>query len=353
MRNKEKILVVDDNAINLAIIEELLDDDYLVEMAENGHEALEIASQFHPDLILLDIMMPGIDGYETCRRLRADPVMGKAKIIMVSAKAMLADRLEGYEAGADDYLIKPFDEAEFLAKIKVYLNLKSIEEVDQLKDDILTLISHETFTPLNGILMSTEMLQKGTCSDDEAHELIHIIHESAEILNTFMRKIMTFSSLKSGTYNLELQEGSLVSIINTICKKLNDQITNKHITINKNIQANPPLILDLKQIETVVANVLDNAIQFSSEGAQIDISILLEGKNIVLTIQDHGIGITPEKLPFVFEPFHEMDIHHHSKGHGLGLAMSKLIIEKHQGSIQIESEPGDGTRVTIQLPVQI
>ena len=352
MRNKEKILVVDDNAINLAIIEELLDDDYLVEMAENGHEALEIASQFHPDLILLDIMMPGIDGYETCRRLRADSVMGKAKIIMVSAKAMLADRLEGYEAGADDYLIKPFDEAEFLAKIKVYLNLKSIEEVDQLKDDILTLISHETFTPLNGILMSTEMLQNGACSDDETYELIHLIHESAVTLNTFMQKIMTFSSLKSGTYNLELAEGNLVSIIDTICKELDDQITNKHITINKNIQANPPLILDLKQIETVVANVLDNAIQFSSEGAQIDISILLEGGNIVLMVQDNGDGIVPEKLPFVFEPFHEMDIHHHSKGHGLGLAMSKLIIEKHQGSIQIESNPGDGTQVTIRLPIQ-
>ena len=352
MKRKDKILVVDDNAVNLAIIEELLDDAYLVEMAENGHEALEIASQFHPDLILLDIMMPGIDGYETCRRFRADPVLCKAKIIMVSAKAMLADRLEGYKAGADDYLTKPFEEAEFLAKIRVYLNLKSVEEVEQLKDDILTLISHESFTPLNGILMSTEILQKGKSSDDEARELIQIIHESAEILNTFMKKIMTFSSLKSDTYNLELKEGSLVSIVDTVCKNLSDDLSKKHITLNKNIQANPPLVLDIKQIETSVANILDNAIQFSPEGGQIDISIMAQEQKIVLTIQDQGIGIDPKKLPFVFEAFHEMDIQHHSNGHRLGLAMSKLIIEKHQGSIQIASKPENGTRVSIQLPIQ-
>src|SRR6266705_2169784 len=124
-----RILIVDDHPINVAILEEILGDDYPLQTATCGEEALAIAPDFQPALILLDIMMPGIGGYETCRRLRAHPALRYSKIIMVSARALVAERLQGYDVGADDYITKPFDEEELVAKVRVYLRLRSLEEV--------------------------------------------------------------------------------------------------------------------------------------------------------------------------------------------------------------------------------
>jgi CheY-like chemotaxis protein len=137
MQRQDRILIVDNNPVNVAILEEMLGEGCHLATAASGEEALALTSDFRPDLILLDIMMPGIDGYETCRRIRATPALRHTKIIMVSAKALVAERLQEYEAGADDYVTKPFEEEELLAKVRVYLRLKSIEEVDQLKYDIL------------------------------------------------------------------------------------------------------------------------------------------------------------------------------------------------------------------------
>ena len=134
MQRQSRILLVDDNPTNLAILEEMLDDEYRWEAATSGEEALEIAPDFQPDLILLDVMMPGINGYETCRRIRANPALRNVKIVMVSAKALVSERLEGYDAGADDYLTKPFDEKELLAKVRVYLSR------EQMKREIMEML---------------------------------------------------------------------------------------------------------------------------------------------------------------------------------------------------------------------
>ncbi len=134
MQRQSRILLVDDNPTNLAILEEMLGDEYRWEAATSGEEALEIAPDFQPDLILLDVMMPGINGYETCRRIRANPALRNVKIVMVSAKALVSERLEGYDAGADDYLTKPFDEKELLAKVRVYLSR------EQMKREIMEML---------------------------------------------------------------------------------------------------------------------------------------------------------------------------------------------------------------------
>ncbi len=121
MQAQYKILVVDDNDTNLAIFEELLAEDYDIRIATTGGEALEIAPGFQPDLVLLDVMMPGIDGYETCRQMRRDTSLQRTRIMMVSSRAMESEKLEGYQAGADDYITKPFDEEQFMAKVRAHL----------------------------------------------------------------------------------------------------------------------------------------------------------------------------------------------------------------------------------------
>jgi DNA-binding response OmpR family regulator len=131
MPQHSTILIVDDHPSNVALLEEILGDDYQLKTATCGEEALAVAPDCQPDLILLDIMMPGLDGYETCRRLRAHPLLRQPKILMVSAKALVSERLHGYEAGADDYITKPFDAGELLAKVRVYLRLKTAEDAEQ------------------------------------------------------------------------------------------------------------------------------------------------------------------------------------------------------------------------------
>ena len=129
MQEKRKILAVDDNLTNLAVVEELLGSHYVLMTASTGEDALKIAQEFQPDLIVLDIMMPGIDGYEVCRQMRMNPSLRYTKIIMVSVRATVAERLKGYQAGADDYLTKPYDEEELLAKIRAHLRLKAFEAI--------------------------------------------------------------------------------------------------------------------------------------------------------------------------------------------------------------------------------
>ena len=149
MQAKNKILVVDDNLTNNEIIQEILSEDYDLRITTTGEEALKIATDFRPDLVLLDIMMPGMNGYEVCRRLRASSNLMHTKIILVSAKKMTSERIEGYKAGADDYIIKPFDEDEFRAKVNVYLRLKSIEEIDLLRRNFTTTVAHEMRNPMH------------------------------------------------------------------------------------------------------------------------------------------------------------------------------------------------------------
>ncbi|MFQ5501953.1 MAG: response regulator [Phycisphaerae bacterium] len=158
MEPKSKILAVDDSPTNVAVMQEMLGEEYTLKTAASGEEALEIANDFRPDITLLDIMMPGIDGYEVCRRMRATPSLRQTKIIMVSAKALVSERLEGYAAGADDYITKPFAEDELQAKIRVYLRLKNVEEVDQLKNGVVSLLGHEMRSQINGILLPTTLL---------------------------------------------------------------------------------------------------------------------------------------------------------------------------------------------------
>lgn len=136
MQTEGKILAVDDDPNNIAILEELLDDNYELKISSNGEQALEIAREFLPDMILLDIMMPGLDGYEVCRRLREHHTLKDTKIIMLSARAMNSEQLEGYRAGADDYITKPFEGDEFLEKVHIHLYSKNTEEFDRIKRDI-------------------------------------------------------------------------------------------------------------------------------------------------------------------------------------------------------------------------
>jgi signal transduction histidine kinase len=346
-----KILVVDDDSLNLEILEEILAEKYTVRVAETGEEAIQILPEFNPDLMLLDIMMPGIDGYEVCRRVRADHRYYLLKIILISGKSMLEERLQGYEVGADDYIVKPFVDEELEAKIRVFLRLKRAEEVDQIKGDLLRVFSHETRTPLNGILLSTELLRSDDSVGGEAKAYIQVIEDSGRRLLEFVKKTTLLCDIKSGL-KLDKNSNSLTSFLGVAVKAVQKEARSKNIKIVYN-DTNEDIILlaDWRLLVKVFIYLIENAVKFSPQNGIVNIEQIKLDTACEITITDQGKGIDSQWMDKIFHEFAVRDVMHHQKGLGLSLAIAKYIVEMHEGTIHAESAPSK-TSFIIRLPIR-
>ena len=235
IRPRNKILAVDDDTIDIMTIEKLLGERYELRTATTGREALDIAADFRPDIILLDNMMPGLDGGQVCRQIRADKALRHTKIIMLSGKSMVSERIEAYDAGADDYVTKPFNKDELLAKIRVYLRLKSVEEMDQFKTDVLTLLSHEARTPLNSLIAPAEMLMSEEQIDAEEKKLlIEMVHSAAGRLHRFFENVMLLSSLKSGNWQFDPEQAGLCDVVHEAVCEVSTKAAERKIKSRRN-----------------------------------------------------------------------------------------------------------------------
>ncbi len=354
MSRQSKILIVDDNPTNVEILEKILGDDYHLATAATGEETLEIAPAFQPALILLDIMMPGIDGYETCRRIKTIPALRHTKVIMVSAKARVSERLQGYEAGADDYISKPFDKHELRAKVRVYLRLKSIEEVDQLKTDLLALLSHETRTPLNGILPPLEMLMSEEDMDtEERKEWFEVMRQSAMRLLSLVTKATTLSAMKAGAWDFHFVSANLGDVVRAAANSMISYASGRNVQIDQELPEAAITMLDREQMQRVVAVMLENAVRFSPSHSRVVVGVRHEDTRFCVTVTDQGVGINTDYLPHVFEEFVEEDIEHRTEGQNLSLAIASQIVLAHNGTISVDSRKGAGTTFTVRLPVMV
>ena len=349
--NKRRILIVDDNPTNIAILEEILCDHFSLEKAGSGEEAITKGVEFRPELVLLDIMMPGMNGYEACRKMRATPVLRHSKIIMVSAKAMVSERLAGYEAGADDYIAKPFDEEELLAKVKVYLKLSYLEEVDKLKTAILTVLNHETRTPLNNIIPVIElMLEEGPMDPEEHNRWLTMMRKHAERLYCLLDKGIRLSAMKCGAWRFNFQRADLCAVMREVIAELSDRAATRRIKIQQKIPESANAVFDADQIRSAISALLDNALRFSPDGGQIYVSIHTTVDVVHLTITDEGPGIAPELRAGVFDEFGDADALHHTGGQRLSQALAREIVRAHEGEIAlVGAEPG-ATTFSLALP---
>jgi two-component system sensor histidine kinase/response regulator len=355
MQPRNKILAVDDNVIDIATIEKLLGERYDLKTATTGEDALEMAGDFQPDIILLDNMMPGLDGGQVCRQVRADSRLRHTKIIMVSGKSRVSERIEAYQAGADDYITKPFNEDELLAKIRVYLRLKSVEEVDQFKTDVLTLLSHEARTPLNSLIAPAEMLMSDEEEVDaeERKLLIEMVHSAAKRLHRFFENVMLLSSLKSGKWQFNPEPADLCEVVHEAVCEVATKAAERKVKIEEKFEAGPTLSLDRQQIKRVVTAILDNAIRFSPVGWRVDVCVSGDDEYVCVSVTDRGEGIEPDYMPYIFEELSDPDIDHHSRGQGLSLAIARQIVLQHNGKIDAESTQGSSTKFTVRLPIMV
>lgn len=357
---QNKILAVDDDPIDIENLRRLLGKDYGLHTATTGEQALHAASDFRPDIILLDNMMPGIDGAEVCRQIRADVHLRHTKIIMVSGKSMVSERIEAYRAGADDYIIKPFDKDELLAKIRVHLRLKSVEELDQFKSDVLTLLSHEARTPLNSLLGPAEMLLSEDQMDPEERKLlVEMVYTAAKRLHHFFENAMLLAALKSGKWPFRPEPVNLCEIVREAIGNVKEQSHQRNVQIEEQFceessnDDGPSVSVDRKEMVRVLTAILDNAIRFSPPDGKMSVSVFSDGAGAMVSVSDGGEGIDPNYLPYVFDEFSEPDIDHHSRGQGLSLAIARQIVQQHNGTICVESTKGAGATFTVRLPIVV
>ncbi len=346
-----KVLIVDDEPINVKLIKEILryEENFKYRSAVDGESALALLDEYNPDIIILDIMMPGMNGYDVCREIKKRGRHKFSKILMVSGKSLVEERLEGYSAGADDYITKPFVDDELLAKLKVFADLKKTEEIDELKTGILQLFSHETKTPLNGILLGSQLILDTPAIPDKVAEYAKLIKISGERIHDLVRKILLLSSLKNSR-SLNFGSQSIRQYIEGIIKQTKHPLEEEY-SFELDCPQDFSLEVDWKLFHEAFYAAIQNAIQFSPKGGTIFISAKQDKKNFSLHIRDEGPGIEPALIEKIFNEFYSQNIENHSKGTALSLAIGQKIMNLHDGNLVAESAPGKGATFIFTLPL--
>lgn len=385
---KSKILVVDDDPLNILIVKDVLSNIHDLEIAMSGAEALKKMDISVPDIVLLDIMMPNMDGYEVARKIRQKFVGQHIKIIFVSAKINLRDRLEGYESGADDYITKPYDDGELLAKIRLFIKLKQTQDnlVESKKHlEILNNTLEEKVRIRTEQLLEAEKLSSiGKYAAGIVHnlnnplaavigysQLLQIspkIKEFSDIQN-YIKKILHSSDLMKEIISSILIKGKAE---NSLIEKEIDLNEVLHVQIdilkaNSFFSKSVELKLDFGQIPKIMGiyihfsqslgNIINNAVEamYDSPEKLLTISTRYVETKIIIEIKDTGCGIPKANLEKIYDPFFTTKVLNTSaerpSGTGLGMASSKQMLEAYQGEIQIESELNVGTLFRILLPV--
>jgi two-component system sensor histidine kinase/response regulator len=361
------ILVVDDTEDNLDLLEFALKRKPVRMLrASSGKECLLISAQDHPDVILLDIQMPEMDGFETLKCLRASKKTADIPVIFLTAQRKDASSIEqGLSLGADEYLTKPIDIDELLVRTRSLVRLKKMEsELERTKADFMAMLIHDMRSPIGGISSILELLEepliKGSPIQDVHRELLISAEDATRRMLNLINDMLDLSKYEAGKMNLNREQIFIGEIANRILKQMQPQFKQKGIQINISIEDGSPTIsADAQKISQVYMNLLSNALKFTPAKGSVKISVVSSKDTagadefIHTSISNNGLGILPNELPTLFERYKQGIASEivHTKGTGLGLAICKLIVEAHGGVISAESEPGKITTFRFSLPV--
>jgi signal transduction histidine kinase len=363
-----RVLVADDNTDMREYIVRLLAEHWAVEAVADGAAAFDSARARPPDLLVADVMMPGLDGFELLRALRSEPLTATVPVILLSARAGEEARVEGLQAGADDYLTKPFSARELVARVASQLELTRIrrvaadrervaraeaESANRAKDDFLAMLSHELRTPLTAVVGWTRILRRTTLDDKTLRQALDAIDRNTRTQVQLIDDLLDVSRIVAGKLDLERQPVHVPSVIKASIESLAEAAERKRITIQQALDATGGVVVgDEMRLAQVVTNLVGNAVKFTPEGGHVLVSLEDTGPELILTVQDDGIGIAAEDLPRVFDRFHQGTLSRRGGGGlGLGLAIVQHLVKVHGGRITVESEGADrGTRFSVYFP---
>ena len=333
---KATILAVDDDVIILDMYQVILEESYNLHLVSSAESALDFLN-FHPrvDLILLDIVMPKIDGYQTCRRIRESPLLSGVKVILVSSKMMLEDKLHGYEIGADDYITKPFDASELVAKVKVFLRLKNAEEINKIKTNFINLLNHETRTPLTGIFGYASLLRQSANLTSQEKYFVEEIQRCGETLLRSCEKTLLLSDLKSGTISIDKTRTPLSMFFSDYQQRLKEKTADKQCTFQIQSTEDLWIYVDPKLFGMAIEALLDNALKFARDATVVQVTAKTLNDRLHIEVANEGDKIPLEQQEDIFNELSVQDVAHHHQGHGLSLAIARRVIEAHEGTITV------------------
>lgn len=399
--DSHQILVVDDTPANLKLLSSLLfEHGYQVRPVTSSLMALKSVSIEKPDLIILDVKMPELDGYEVCRRLKLDEHSRDIPVIFISALDEVGKKVIGFKAGGVDYITKPFQEEEVLIRVETHLalsrmqqelqarnaqleqeisrrkkveeellrahderrRLNELKEHNRIKTEFFANISHELRTPINVIFSALQLYEsiiKG-CLDrnksSNCHKYINTMKQNCYRLLRLANNLIDLTKIDVGYFEIYETNINIINLIENITMSVADYIESKGLSIVFDTDLEEKIIAcDPDKIERIILNLLSNAVKFTHPGGKIMVSIENSIENICIKVKDTGTGIPEEKLNTIFERFVQVDrsLTRNHEGSGIGLSIVKALVELHGGKIYANSQIGHGTEIIIFIPCKL
>ena len=379
-----RLLLVDDVPANLDVLCALLEGaDYRISIAPDGAIALRLAAQTAPDLILLDVVMPEMNGFEVCRRLKQDPKTEHIPVIFITAENQTEGVVEGFEAGGVDYIAKPFQDAEVLVRVKTHLSLsrltreletkstaleeknqslneanealvvanQKIQEVSRYKSEFLARMSHDLRTPMNAIIGYTRILLRRTRDvlEERHYRNLENIEISANHLLNLINDILDLSKIEAGRMEIQLQDVDLQQLVGE-CAMALSSLLRDGVQLERQLEDVEPLRTDPNLLRRVLMNLLSNAVKFTEQG-RIDLRLRSIEGGLEVVVADTGPGIPAAELPHIFDEFHRVEGGKKGgpEGTGLGLAIARKSVNLLGGRLAVESQTGRGTKFTLTI----
>ena len=363
-----KILIVDDVVSNVLLLKILLTNEkYQVCTANCGNMAIEQAKAEKPDLILLDVMMPDITGFDAAQILKKDPETAHIPIIFLTALNNPSDLVHGFQVGANDFLTKPFNKEELVVRVFHQIKLVAATRIIERqnaelratignRDKMYSVIAHDLRSPMASIRMVLNLVVASASPEligQEMYDLLDKANKESEDVHDLLDNLLKWTKSQTGRLTVVRQDLDLNDIIPGVVDIFEIIAQNKHIKLNYQTSA-PSVIVtaDNDMLKTVVRNFMSNAIKFTPENGSIDINLSTEGDFAKVSVRDHGVGIAPERLSSIFNKGETTYGTGGEEGSGLGLQLCQDFATKNGGSCTVESVLGEGSTFSVLVPLK-
>ncbi|MCK8603577.1 response regulator [Desulfoferrobacter suflitae] len=354
MEKKIRVLIADDALDTVELLKKRLRfEGYETLEAYDGEQCLEQASKHNPDIIILDIMMPKLDGYEVCRRLKANRSTAYIPILMLTAKGDVEDKIKGLDVGAHDYMPKPFDYKELSARVKSLLTIKSAreklvqEEKSEALDHMMDELAHELRNPLTSIGGFSRRVYDNLPEGDPNRAYVGIILKEVSRLEKMVKHLVELKTTAI-TYK---EPNNINRLIAEVLDEFQQEFSTRGIETGIELADGLPLLpVDDEHFKLAIKNIIENSVEALQKAPQKSIRVCskVEQDWVEIHILDSGKGIPKDKIKNIFDPFFTSK----TSGPGLGLTIALKIIQEHQGTISVTSEPGEGSFFVIKLPIR-
>lgn len=359
----ETLLIVDDGAANRELLRRLLESDYRVLEAADGPTALQLASSHDVDLVILDVMMPGMTGYEVARHLRATRGDEHLPILLLTALSSPQERREGFDAGADDFLSKPVDTYELRLRVRAFLRARRLfrernallieaQQLHAIKDDFVALLVHDLRNPLAGLLAYLEMLGLEAISQS-ARNTLEGATTAARRLHDLTGELLQARLLEEGALTARLAPTDLSGVALAASATVSGLAASQGVTVDVIPPATALTVAcDAPLLQRALENLLTNALKHSPRGSHVTVRVTTDRDLATLSIEDEGAGISAEARPLLFSKYGTLAMRNagRGRGHGLGLYFVGLVMQAHAGVVRVDDAAATGTRIVLSLP---